>query len=104
MEQVLNNLMINAKKNVQPGGILKLCLMDENGELHFSVYNQGCLIPKENIKKIWEKFYRDNRSAYRGSGLGLAIVAQVLSMQKLNYGVKNLADGVQFYFSIPTVK
>ncbi len=104
MEQVLNNLIINAKKNVQPGGILKLCLMDENGELHFSVYNQGCLIPKENLKKIWEKFYRDNRSAYRGSGLGLAIVAQVLSMQKLNYGVKNLADGVQFYFSIPTVK
>ena len=104
MEQVLNNIIINAKKNVQPGGILKLCLMDKNGELHFSVYNQGCLIPKENIKKIWEKFYRDNRSAYRGSGLGLAIVAQVLSMQKLNYGVKNLADGVQFYFSIPTVK
>ena len=104
MEQVLNNLMINAKKNVQPGGILKVCLIDKNGELHFSVYNQGCLIPEENLKKIWEKFYRDNRSAYRGSGLGLAIVAQVLSMQNLKYGVKNLTDGVQFYFSIPTVK
>ena len=104
MEQVLNNLIINAKKNIQPGGILKLCLIDKNGELHFSIYNQGCLIPKENLKKIWEKFYRNNRSAYRGSGLGLAIVAQVLSMQKLNYGAKNLTDGVQFYFSIPAVK
>lgn len=104
MEQVLNNLIINAKKNVQPGGILKLCLIDQSGELHFSVYNQGFLIPEENLKKIWEKFYRDNRSVYRGSGLGLAIVAQVLSMQKLDYGVENLADGVQFYFSIPTVK
>ena len=104
MEQVLNNLIINAKKNVKPNGILKLCLSDENGLLHFSVYNQGDTIPNEKLKKIWTKFYRDNRSKYSGSGLGLAIVAQILSMQELSYGVKNLADGVQFYFSIPTVK
>jgi len=104
MEQVLNNLIINAKKNVRPGGILKLCLLDKNGVLHFSVYNQGCAIPEENLKKIWKKFYRDNRSKYSGSGLGLAIVAQILSMQEVSYGVKNLADGVQFYFSISTVK
>ena len=104
MEQVLNNLIINAKKNVKPYGILKLCLSDENGLLHFSVYNQGETIPNEKLKKIWTKFYRDNRLRYSGSGLGLAIVAQILSMQELSYGVKNLADGVQFYFSIPTVK
>ena len=104
MEQVLNNLIINAKKNVKPDGILKLCLSDENGLLHFSVYNQGETIPNEKLKKIWTKFYRDNRLRYSGSGLGLAIVAQILSMQKLSYGVKNLADGVQFYFSMPVVK
>ena len=104
MEQVLNNLIINAKKNVKPEGVLKLCLSDENGRLHFSVYNQGDRIPNEKLKKIWTKFYRDNRSKYSGSGLGLAIVAQILSMQELSYGVENLADGVQFYFSIPTVK
>ena len=104
MEQVLNNLIINAKKNVKPDGILKLCLSDENGLLHFSVYNQGDTIPNEKLKKIWTKFYRDNRSKYNGSGLGLAIVAQILSMQELSYGVKNLVDGVQFYFSIPTIK
>lgn len=104
MEQVLNNLIINAKKNVRPKGVLKLCLSDENGLLHFSVYNQGDTIPNEKLKKIWTKFYRDNRSKYSGSGLGLAIVAQILSIQDLSYGAKNLADGVQFYFSIPTVK
>ena len=104
MEQVLNNLIINAKKNVRPEGILKLCLSDENGLLHFSVYNQGDTIPNEKLEMIWTKFYRDNRSKYSGSGLGLAIVAQILSMQELSYGAKNLADGVQFYFSIPTVK
>lgn len=104
MEQVLNNLIVNAKKNVRPEGILKLSLSDENGLLHFSVYNQGDTIPSEKLKKIWTKFYRDHRSKYSGSGLGLAIVAQILSMQELSYGAKNLADGVQFYFSIPTIK
>jgi len=104
MEQVLNNLIINAKKNVKPKGILKLCLSEENRQLEFSVYNQGNTIPKETLDKIWTKFYRDNRSKYSGSGLGLAIVAQILSMQELGYGVKNLTDGVEFYFSIPTVK
>ena len=104
MEQVLNNLIINAKKNVRSEGILRLCLSDENGLLHFSVYNQGETIPNEKLKKIWTKFYRDNRTKYNGSGLGLAIVAQILSMQELSYGVKNLVDGVQFYFSISTVK
>lgn len=104
MEQVLNNLIINAKKNVRSGGILKLCLWEEKGGLHFSVYNQGGTIPQENITKIWTKFYRDNNSNYSGSGLGLAIVAQILSMQGLCYGVKNLSDGVQFYFSMPAVK
>lgn len=104
MEQVLNNLMVNAKKNVQPGGILKLCLLEEKDLLRFSVYNQGCTIPREKLEKIWKKFYRDSSSGYSGSGLGLAIVAQILSMQKLSYGVENLLDGVQFYFSIRTVK
>ena len=104
MEQVLNNLIINAKKNVRAEGVLKLCLSDENGLLHFAVYNQGDKIPNEKLKKIWTKFYRDNRSKYSGSGLGLAIVAQILSMQGLSYGAKNLADGVQFFLSIPTVE
>ena len=83
---------------------MKLCLSDESERLYFSVYNEGDMIPKETLKKIWTKFYRDNRSKYNGSGLGLAIVAQILSMQELSYGVKNLMDGVQFYFSLPTVK
>lgn len=104
MEQVLNNLLINAKKNVQPGGILKLCLTEQTGVLHFSIYNQGPVILQEDLSKIWTKFYRNGSSKYSGSGLGLAIVAQILSMQNLDYGVKNLSDGVWFYFSIPTVK
>ena len=104
MEQVLNNLIVNAKRNNRPGGILKLSLLEKDGLLDFSIFNQGLPIPEESLSKIWSKFYRDKNSKYSGSGLGLAIVAQVLSMQHLHYGAENQPGGVAFYFSLPTVK
>ncbi len=104
MEQVLDNLIVNAKRNVQPGGVLKLSLKENDGALDFSIFNQGPTIPQESLSKIWTKFYRDRNSNYNGSGLGLAIVAQILSMQHLNYGVENKYGGVVFYFSLPIVK
>ncbi len=104
MEQVLDNLIVNAKRNVRPGGVLKLSLKENSGVLDFSVFNQGPTIPQESLSKIWTKFYRDRNSKYNGSGLGLAIVSQILSMQHLNYGVENKCGGVAFYFSVPVVK
>ena len=104
MEQVLNNLIVNAKRNTRPGGVLKLSLTERNDVLDFSIYNQGHCIPEENLSKIWTKFYRDKNTKYSGSGLGLAIVAQILSMQNFVYGAENHPDGVEFYFSIPIVK
>lgn len=104
MEQVLDNLIVNAKRNVQPGGILKLSLTEHDTMLDFTIFNQGPSIPQENLSKIWTKFYRDRNSKYSGSGLGLAIVAQILSMQHMDYGAENRDDGVAFYFSIPTIK
>lgn len=104
MEQVLDNLIVNAKRNVRPGGILELSLIEHDDILDFTIFNQGAPIPQGNLSKIWTKFYRDRNSKYSGSGLGLAIVAQILSMQHLDYGVENRDDGVAFYFSIPTIK
>ena len=101
MEQVLGNLIVNAKKNVHPGGILRLELVSDSSNLHFSIFNQGRPIPSDDLSKIWTKFYRASGAVYSGSGLGLSIVAQILSMQKLSYGADNLANGVRFYFSIP---
>lgn len=104
LEQVLNNLIVNAKRHVRPGGVLKLSLTERGSILHFSVYNQGNPVPEENLPKIWNKFYRDKKDPCGGSGLGLAIVAQILSMQGLKYGAENTQDGVRFYFSIPIIK
>ena len=103
MEQVLGNLITNARKNVKAGGVLKLSLTEQAGELKFAVFNQGPKIAEENLTKIWTKFYRNKSSGYSGSGLGLAMVSQILSMQNLEYGVTNLSEGVQFYFVIPII-
>ena len=104
IEQVLDNLIVNAKRNVQPGGTLKLLLKENGDMLNFSIFNQGIPIPPEDLPKIWTKFYRDKNSKYSGSGLGLAIVAQILSMQNLPYGAENRPGGVEFHFAVPTVK
>ncbi len=104
MEQVLDNLIVNAKKNVYPSGVLRLELTVDDGALHFSIFNQGRPIPESDLPKIWTKFYRDSGAEYSGSGLGLSIVAQILSMQNLPYGVENQAGGVRFYFSIPVTE
>ena len=104
MEQVLDNLIVNAKKNVYPGGVLRLEVTVDDGALHFSIFNQGRPIPESDLSKIWTKFYRDSSAEYSGSGLGLSIVAQILSMQNLPYGAENQAGGVRFYFSIPVTE
>lgn len=103
MEQVLNNLIVNAVKNVSEDGTIKLALTCQDDKLRFSVFNQGAPIPPDKLHKIWDKFYRDKNVKYNGSGLGLAIAAQILSMQDIKYGAENLPGGVEFFFSIPTV-
>ncbi|UUV15566.1 sensor histidine kinase [Clostridioides difficile] len=102
MEQVVENLIINAKKHVVYDGNLDLSITCENGLLLFEIYNDGRIIEQDEISKIWSKFYRSVQSQRTGgSGLGLAIVSQILTMQGLEYGVKNRDKGVEFYFMIP---
>ncbi|HBF4388131.1 TPA: HAMP domain-containing histidine kinase [Clostridioides difficile] len=102
MEQVVENLVINAKKHVVYNGNLDLSITCENGLLLFEIYNDGRFIEQDEISKIWSKFYRSVQSQRTGgSGLGLAIVSQILTMQRLEYGVNNRDRGVEFYFMIP---
>ncbi|WP_246963249.1 sensor histidine kinase [Clostridioides difficile] len=102
MEQVVENLIINAKKHVVYNGNLDLSITCENGLILFEIYNDDRIIEQDEISKIWSKFYRSVQSQRTGgSGLGLAIVSQILTMQGLEYGVKNRDRGVEFYFMIP---
>lgn len=103
LEQVLNNLIENAKKYVVPYGKIHLEVENQRESLRFSIYNQGEAISDEEIPKIWQKFYRTRNTNRKGSGLGLAIVSQILSLYQVPYGVVKRDQGIEFYFQFPTV-
>lgn len=100
MEQVLTNLIENARKYVREGGEIRLTVKCAEERLHFSVFNESDAISEQEQEKIWEKFYRCKNEGKGGSGLGLAITAQILSMYDAEYGVENRPGGVEFYFHI----
>ena len=106
MEQAVDNLLVNAGKNVVPGGRIRLsltecCLPNGTPSLHFSVCSESTSIPEERLPKLWQKFYRDPDVGYAGSGLGLAAASQIFTMHGLPYGVRNTNAGVDFSFDIP---
>ncbi len=69
--------------------------------MRIGVYNTGQKIPKEDIDRIWEKFYKVDKARtreYGGNGIGLSIVKAILDNFNTEYGVENLDDGVFFWF------
>ncbi len=104
MEQVLNNLILNAKNHVCTGGKLHLSVIRTENKLRFSIFNQGEQIPPQDIEKIWLRFYRGEapqKKSDSGSGLGLSIAAQILSMYHAEYAAQNMPGGVAFRFDFP---
>lgn len=97
MEQVLNNLILNAKKYVKVDGIIKLYLEKIDNNVVFSIYNEANYISEDNINKIWNKFFTTSDS---GSGLGLTIVSELLILQNIEYKVENIGKGIKFSFII----
>lgn len=101
MEQVLSNLISNAKNHVSKNGIINLSVIVEDNSVEFNLFNQGNPIRDEALPHIWEKFYKDiGTKKIAGSGLGLSIVSQILTMQKIKYSVHNKNNGVVFSFII----
>ena len=73
-------------------------------EWRLSVYNDGEPIPDESLEKLWDKFYKVDKSRsrqYGGSGIGLSIVKAVVESHNGRYGVQNLDSGVEFWFTLP---
>lgn len=70
-----------------------------------SVKDTGVGIPKNNIKKIWERFYKSDVSRgkdKKGTGLGLAIVKEIIQAHGENIDVVSTEGvGTEFIFSLP---
>ncbi|RIL10346.1 MAG: hypothetical protein DCC75_04555 [Proteobacteria bacterium] len=80
MEQALSNLLENAIKHTEPGGKIELDATLSNGHVRLSVRDNGCGIESKHLSRIFERFYRVDKSRSRaegGTGLGLAIVKHI---------------------------
>lgn len=104
IETIINNLLENALKYGGASGNIELYLFRKADRLIFGVKDQGPGIPREEIKEVFEKFYRSGNEDTRqqkGSGLGLFIVAELVRMHqgKVNYK-ENTPRGANFEITL----
>jgi two-component system, OmpR family, sensor histidine kinase VicK len=82
MTQVLYNIISNALKYSPKGGQVTFSIKEKDDKMIVSVTDQGMGIPKENIGKIFDRFYRVDKARTRklgGTGLGLAIAKEMVN-------------------------
>jgi two-component system, OmpR family, sensor histidine kinase VanS len=107
MEQVITNFITNAIRHTHDNGFIKISMEEkENRQVLIYVENSGIHIPDEEIDKIWDNFYKIDKSRNRklgGTGIGLAIVKNILILHGYKYGVENTDKGVRFYLSVNNV-
>ena len=104
LEQVLINLIHNAVKFTRPGGEVVLCAEAAPGEIRFSVRDTGVGIPPDEVSRIFERFYRVDKSRTgRGTGLGLSIAKHIVEAHRGKIWAESIEGrGSTFFFSIPT--
>jgi two-component system phosphate regulon sensor histidine kinase PhoR len=103
IEQVLVNLIHNAVKFTLPGGEVILEAADCESEVRFAVRDTGSGIPADDLPRIFERFYKSDRSrSSGGTGLGLSIVRHVVEAHGGRLWVESEEGrGSTFFFSIP---
>lgn len=85
MQQVITNLVSNAIKYSNDGGTVRVVIKDteDSGMIH--VEDSGIGIPQEELKRIFERFYRTDQSRNRktgGAGIGLTIAKTIVQAHK----------------------
>ncbi len=103
-EQVITNYMQNAISHINHGNQMSLRVTERHGFYQVSVFNSSAPIPEEELSRIWDSFYRLDKSrkrSHRESGLGLSIVKSNMDLLGGGYGVENVEDGVEFWAEFP---
>ncbi len=81
MNQVFINLLDNAIKYTSEGGMIEIRAFEKEGRIEIEIQDSGIGIPKEDLSRIFERFYRVDRTRSRelgGTGLGLSIVKHIV--------------------------
>jgi len=101
MEQILVNYLTNAINHSDEQKIVRVSSRKEEGKALVTVFNSGVHIPEQYIDKIWTSFYKIYKArtrSYGGTGLGLSIVRAIQELHANGYGVRNVDNGVEFWF------
>ena len=109
-QNAITNLMDNAVKYRKPEEPLDVYIRtwNDHGHLCLSIRDTGQGIKKENVKKIFDKFYRvhtGNKHDVKGFGLGLAYVKKVIDLHQGDIKCESeLGKGTKFTISLPIIK
>lgn len=105
--QVLYNLVDNAIKFSHSDAAIRITVEEKGRKALISVKDTGAGIPKEDLAKIWDRFYKSDSSRgkdKKGTGLGLSIVKEIMTAHKENINVISTEGvGTEFVFTLPLV-
>lgn len=104
-EEVLTNYISNALNQCDGKRAIEVRTekSENGGTITVTVYNSGKNIADEDLERIWEKFYKTDKARtreYGGNGIGLSIVKAIMDSMGQEYGVRNVSDGVEFWFNL----
>lgn len=106
IEQVVINILSNAIKYTPAGGHINVYTGRIYSDVYIKVSDTGIGIPKENLPRIFERFYRVDKARSRdtgGTGLGLAIAKQIMDEMGGNISITSEVDkGTDVTITIPT--
>ena len=104
LQQVVINLISNAIKYSPAQKKIVVTVKEKNGDVIFSVKDNGIGISKENIENVFKKYFRaeDQAMRFQGMGIGLFIANEIVKRHHGKMWVESeLGKGSTFYFSIP---
>ncbi len=105
IQQVLYNLLDNAIKFSHPDSIIKIETTEKHNKVFVSIKDRGIGIPKDDLKLIWDRFYKSDLSRGRdkkGTGLGLSITKEIIHAHGEHINVISTEGvGSEFIFSLP---
>jgi two-component system phosphate regulon sensor histidine kinase PhoR len=108
IQKVLTNLLVNSIKYSKEQGETKVAFYDMDENILIEVADNGIGIAKEHIPRLFERFYRVDRSRSRdigGTGLGLSIVKHIIEAHDQTISVRSLVDvGTTFGFTLAKAK
>ena len=100
INRLIRNLLDNAIKHTDSGGVVTVRVTDRGTEILVSVKNTGTGIPKDHLPYIFDAFYRVDRNS-KGSGLGLAITKTIVELHGGKIWVQSsIGESSIFFFTL----